>query len=68
MILQPGGLPTKVVCLTNCVNPDELRDDEEFEDILEDMRQEGGKFGTSFITCTLWFICGSPVGIVTSLS
>lgn len=46
MILQPGGLPTKVVCLTNCVNPDELRDDEEFEDILEDMRQEGGKFGS----------------------
>ncbi|KAL2905572.1 Splicing factor U2af large subunit B [Bienertia sinuspersici] len=41
MILQPGGLPTKVVCLTNCVNQDELGDDEEFEDILEDMRQEG---------------------------
>ncbi|XP_021718483.1 splicing factor U2af large subunit A-like isoform X3 [Chenopodium quinoa] len=46
MILQPGGLPTKVVCLTNCVNLDELRDDEEFEDIFEDMRQEGERFGS----------------------
>lgn len=48
MILQPGGLPTKVVCLTNCVNLDELRDDEEFQDIFEDMRLEGERFGTCF--------------------
>lgn len=50
MILQPGGLPTKIVCLTNCVNIDELKDDEEFEDILDDMRQEGTRFGTFFVT------------------
>ncbi|KAL9229445.1 hypothetical protein vseg_004909 [Gypsophila vaccaria] len=45
IMFQPGGLPTKVVCLTNCVNPDELKDDDEFEDILIDMKEEGGKFG-----------------------
>ncbi|KAJ4913892.1 Splicing factor U2af large subunit A [Raphanus sativus] len=44
-MLQPGPVATTVVCLTQVVNEDELRDDEEFEDIMEDMRQEGGKFG-----------------------
>lgn len=44
-MLQPGTLPTKVVCLTQVVSADELRDDEEYEDILEDMRGEGGKYG-----------------------
>ncbi|GMH24117.1 hypothetical protein Nepgr_025960 [Nepenthes gracilis] len=46
MMLQPGGLPTKVVCLTHCVTPDELKDDQEYEDIMDDMRQEGEKFGS----------------------
>ncbi|KAJ6842874.1 splicing factor U2af large subunit A-like isoform X1 [Iris pallida] len=36
---------TKVVCLTEVVSIDELRDDEEYEEILQDMREEGGKFG-----------------------
>ncbi|CAA7035789.1 unnamed protein product [Microthlaspi erraticum] len=45
IMLQPGAVPTTVVCLTQVVAEDELRDDEEFEDIMEDMRQEGGKFG-----------------------
>ncbi|KAG2243976.1 hypothetical protein Bca52824_094175 [Brassica carinata] len=42
-MLQPGPGPvtTTVVCLTQVVNEDMLRDDEEFEDI----RQEGVKFG-----------------------
>lgn len=44
-MLQPGAVPTKVVCLTQVVTPDELLDDEEYDDIMEDMRQEGGKFG-----------------------
>ncbi|KAF2300151.1 hypothetical protein GH714_009923 [Hevea brasiliensis] len=43
-MLQP--VPTKVVCLTQVVSVDELKDDEEYEEILEDMRMEGGKFGT----------------------
>nr|GMD01814.1 splicing factor U2af large subunit A-like isoform X1 [Ipomoea batatas]GME10563.1 splicing factor U2af large subunit A-like isoform X1 [Ipomoea batatas] len=46
LMFQPGGLPTKVLCLTNVVNEDELRGDEDYEDILEDMRTECGKFGT----------------------
>uniref|UniRef100_A0A453HXI4 Splicing factor U2af large subunit n=1 Tax=Aegilops tauschii subsp. strangulata TaxID=200361 RepID=A0A453HXI4_AEGTS len=45
LVLQVGGaLPTKVVCLTQVVSADELRDDEEYEDILEDMREEGRKY------------------------
>ena len=43
--MQPQGMPTKVVCLTRALNVDDLRDDEEYEDIVEDMRQEGGKYG-----------------------
>ncbi|KAF8406403.1 hypothetical protein HHK36_008490 [Tetracentron sinense] len=46
LVFQPGSLATKVLCLTQVVNPDELKDDEEYEDILEDMRGEGGKYGT----------------------
>ncbi|VFQ68102.1 unnamed protein product [Cuscuta campestris] len=46
LMLQPGGLPTKVLCLTNVVNAEELTNDEDYEDILEDMRTECGKFGT----------------------
>ncbi|XP_043688691.1 splicing factor U2af large subunit B-like isoform X6 [Telopea speciosissima] len=42
----PMETPTKVVCLTEVVLADELRDDEEYEEILEDMREEGGKFGS----------------------
>ncbi|KAA8547333.1 hypothetical protein F0562_003803 [Nyssa sinensis] len=46
LILQPGALATKVLCLTQVVSVDELRDDEDYEDILEDMRAECGKYGT----------------------
>jgi len=38
-------LPTKVVCLMQAVSADELKDDEEYEDILEDMREEGRRHG-----------------------
>ncbi|KAJ7946964.1 U2 snRNP auxiliary factor large subunit [Quillaja saponaria] len=61
VVLQAGGvnLPgverapamieetaTKVLCLTEAITVDELRDDEEYEEILEDMRDECSKFGT----------------------
>ncbi|KAK1288111.1 Splicing factor U2af large subunit B [Acorus calamus] len=45
LVLQAGSLPTKVICLTQVVSADELKDDEEYEDILEDMREEGRKYG-----------------------
>ncbi|KAF5463951.1 hypothetical protein F2P56_014073 [Juglans regia] len=45
LILQPGSVATKVVCLTQVVSPDELKDDDDYQDILEDMREECGKFG-----------------------
>ncbi|XP_008786117.1 splicing factor U2af large subunit B-like isoform X2 [Phoenix dactylifera] len=42
---QMVPLPTKVVCLTQAVSPDELENDEEYVDIVEDMRSEGEKYG-----------------------
>ncbi|KAL2253224.1 UNVERIFIED_CONTAM: Splicing factor U2af large subunit A [Sesamum indicum] len=50
----PGGgiesvvnveIPTKILCLTEVVTVDELMDDGEYEEILEDMREECQKFG-----------------------
>ncbi|CAL5390069.1 unnamed protein product [Camellia sinensis] len=60
MVLRAGGVnlpgvgtgptttaetPTKVLCLTELITADELMDDGEYEEILEDMREEGEKFG-----------------------
>jgi len=39
------GQPTEVLCLLNMVVEEELVDEEEYEDILEDIREECGKFG-----------------------
>jgi len=39
------GAPTEVLCLLNMVVEEELGDEEEYEDILEDIREECGKFG-----------------------
>lgn len=36
---------TKILCLNQVVTVDELRDDSEYEEIVEDMRDECGKFG-----------------------
>ncbi|CAI9303336.1 unnamed protein product [Lactuca saligna] len=41
----PDEIPTKVLCLTEVISADELMDDGEYEEILEDMREEGRKFG-----------------------
>ncbi|KAG1668494.1 Splicing factor U2AF subunit [Nymphon striatum] len=40
-----AGPPTEVLCLMNMVVPEELRDDEEYEDILEDIKEECSKHG-----------------------
>ncbi|XP_078610632.1 splicing factor U2AF 50 kDa subunit-like isoform X10 [Branchiostoma floridae x Branchiostoma japonicum] len=40
-----AGPPTEVLCLMNMVMPEELMDEEEYEDILEDVREECGKYG-----------------------
>ena len=44
-LLQAAGQQTEVLCLLNMVQPEELADEEEYEDILEDIREECGKFG-----------------------
>lgn len=46
LMFQPGALPTKVVCLTEVVTADDLKDDEEYQDIMIDMKEEGEKFGS----------------------
>ncbi|KAM9419738.1 splicing factor U2AF 65 kDa subunit-like isoform 1-T1 [Salvelinus alpinus] len=40
-----GGLPTEVLCLMNMVAVEELLDDEEYEEIVEDVRGECSKYG-----------------------
>lgn len=44
-LLGTSGPPTEVLCLLNMVTPDELRDEEEYEDILEDIKEECNKYG-----------------------
>ena len=40
-----AGPPTEVLCLMNMVTEENLREDEEYEDILEDIREECTKYG-----------------------
>lgn len=45
-LLQQGpGPATEILVLMNMVVPEELKDDEEYEDILEDIREECSKYG-----------------------
>ncbi|XP_068581902.1 splicing factor U2AF 65 kDa subunit-like isoform X3 [Cebidichthys violaceus] len=44
--LQNSGIPTEVLCLLNMVMPEELVDDEDYEEILEDIREECCKYGS----------------------
>jgi splicing factor U2AF subunit len=43
--LAGPGQPTEVLCLLNMVAEEELVDEEEYEDILDDIREECSKFG-----------------------
>ena len=43
--LQNSAMPTEVLCLLNMVMPEELVDDEDYEEILEDIREECCKYG-----------------------
>ncbi|CAF0864782.1 unnamed protein product [Rotaria sordida] len=45
MNLLAATVSTEVLCLLNMVTEEELRDDEEFEDIMEDVREECSKYG-----------------------
>lgn len=44
-LVGASGPPTEVLCLLNMVTADELRDEEEYEDILEDIKEECNKYG-----------------------
>ena len=43
--VQTLGPHTEVLCLMNMITPDELEDEEEYEDILEDVKEECSKYG-----------------------
>ncbi|GFY75407.1 splicing factor U2AF 50 kDa subunit [Trichonephila inaurata madagascariensis] len=45
-VAQGPGPATEILCLMNMVVPEELMDEEEYEDILEDIREECTKYGT----------------------
>ncbi|CAI5944522.1 unnamed protein product, partial [Closterium sp. NIES-65] len=42
----PVDIPTKVICLSQVVSPDELTNDEDYDEIMEDMREECAKYGS----------------------
>lgn len=47
--ITPSSTPrvlTEVLCLMNMVEPNELKDDEEYQEILEDIEGECSKYGT----------------------
>jgi len=44
--LQSGMMPTEVLCLMNMITPEELTDEEEYEDILDDVREECNRYGS----------------------
>lgn len=44
-LVGTSGPPTEVLCLLNMVTPDELREEDEYEDILEDIKEECNKYG-----------------------
>jgi len=44
-VMQGSGPATEVLCLMNMITPEELEDEEEYEDILEDVKEECGKYG-----------------------
>lgn len=44
-LVGASGPPTEVLCLLNMVTPDELREEDEYEDILEDIKEECNKYG-----------------------
>ncbi|KAJ6979061.1 hypothetical protein NC653_027273 [Populus alba x Populus x berolinensis] len=45
-LAESSHSPSKILCLTEAIAMEVLADDEEYEEILEDMREECCKFGT----------------------
>ncbi|VDQ12405.1 unnamed protein product [Trichobilharzia regenti] len=43
--IRSSGPPTEVLCLMNMIETSELEDDDEYEDIVEDVRAECSKYG-----------------------
>ncbi|KAL6531263.1 hypothetical protein OROHE_014332 [Orobanche hederae] len=62
LMLQSNVVATKVVCLTQVVTADELKNDDDYEDIVEDMRTECGKFAFSSTLVNVVIPRPSPSG------
>ncbi|XP_054817532.1 splicing factor U2af large subunit A-like [Prosopis cineraria] len=50
LTLQPELVATKVVCLSQAISAADLKDDEDYEEIVDDMRREGSKYATIVFT------------------
>ena len=48
-----GNNATEILCLMNMVTEQELIDDEEYEDILEDVKEECNKLGMRILHSTM---------------
>lgn len=44
-VVGASGPATEVLCLLNMVTADELKDEDEYDDILEDIKEECNKYG-----------------------
>lgn len=44
--IQTNADATEVLCLMNMITPEELEDEEEYDDIFEDVKEECGKYGS----------------------
>ncbi|MBZ3876256.1 Splicing factor U2AF 65 kDa subunit [Sciurus carolinensis] len=60
--VQMGGHPTEVLCLMTMVLPEELLDDGEYEEMVEDVRDECSKYGLvkSIEVPGLWMASRAP--------
>ncbi|KAF6030696.1 U2af50 [Bugula neritina] len=45
-VSQGPGLSTEVLCLMNMITPEELVDEEEYEEIMDDIKEECSKYGS----------------------
>ena len=50
--MDAGGPATRIVQLTEAITLEELANDEEYQDIVEDMREECGKVCSNSPLCT----------------
>jgi splicing factor U2AF subunit len=67
---MPKGKATKVLRLANMVTDDDLKEDDEYDEFVEDIREEAAKFGSvtsckiprSTVASGFGYVCGCSPG------